>query len=103
MNPYKGPLAAVRVLAVEPWQPACAHAQSMSGVLSMASHCGLQYLLLLDGAIVQVQIGCAHFSAFSVAIVFSRRGSKAKRSKLKCYSARTNMSVLKNTRLNCVR
>ena len=37
----------------------------------MASHCGLQYLLLLDEAIVQVQTGCAHFSVFSVAIVFS--------------------------------
>ena len=93
----------MRILAVEPWQPACAHAQSMSGVFSMASHCGLQYLLLLDDAIVHVQTGCAHFSVFSVAIVFSRRGSKAKRSKLKYYSSHTNISVPKNTRLNCVR
>jgi len=60
----------VRVLAVEPWHPACAHAQSMSGVCSIASHCGLQYLLLLADEIVQLQTGCAHFSALSVAIVF---------------------------------
>jgi len=66
----------VRVLAVEPSQPACAQAQSISGVLSMASHCGLQYLLLLDEAIVQVQTGWAHFSVFSVAIVFSRPDRK---------------------------
>jgi len=42
----------------------------MSGVFSIASHCVLQYLLLLDAVMVQVQTGCAHFSALSVAIVF---------------------------------
>jgi hypothetical protein len=56
----------------------------MSGVCSIASHCGLQYLLLLDDEIVQVQTGCAHFSDLSVAIVFLPAWIGSKRSKLKC-------------------
>jgi hypothetical protein len=56
----------------------------MSGVCSMASHCGLQYLLLLVDVMVQVQTGCAHFSALPVAIIFLPAWIEKKRSELKC-------------------
>ena len=42
---------------VLPLQSACSHAQSMSGVFSMASHSVLQYL---PDVITHEQMGCAH-------------------------------------------
>jgi hypothetical protein len=54
-------------------QPACPHVQSMSGVFSMASHCVLQYL---PEVVTHEQTGCAHFTAFSGAILFSYHGSR---------------------------
>ena len=48
-------------------QPACPHEQSMSGVFSIASHSVLQYL---PDVVTHEQTGCAHFSAFAVAISF---------------------------------
>jgi hypothetical protein len=53
---------------VLPLHPVCAHAQSMSGVFSMASHWVLQYL---PDVVMQEQTGCAHFSDFGVVICFS--------------------------------
>ena len=49
-------------------QPVCAQVQSMSGVFSIASHCVLQYL---PEVVMHEQTGCAHFTAFSGAILFS--------------------------------
>ena len=46
---------------VLPLHPACSQWQSMSGAFSMASHWVLQYL---PDAVMQEQMGCAHFSAF---------------------------------------
>jgi hypothetical protein len=40
----------------------------MSGIFSIASHWALQYL---PEDVTQVQMGCAHFSAFAVSIIFS--------------------------------
>jgi hypothetical protein len=51
---------------VLPLQPACSHRQSMSGVFSIAAHSVLQYL---PDVVMHEQTGCAHFSAFVVAIV----------------------------------
>jgi hypothetical protein len=48
-------------------QPVCPHEQSMSGVFSIASHWVLQYL---PDVVTHEQTGCAHFSAFAVAISF---------------------------------
>jgi hypothetical protein len=48
-------------------QPVCPHEQSMSGVFSIASHRVLQYL---PDVVTHEQTGCAHFSAFVVAISF---------------------------------
>jgi hypothetical protein len=52
---------------VLPLQPACPHAQSMSGVLSIAAHSVLQYL---PDVVTHEQTGCAHFPAFAVVIAF---------------------------------
>jgi hypothetical protein len=52
---------------VRPLQTAWPQAQSMSGVFSMAAHSVLQYL---PEVTVQVQTGCAHFSAFGFGICF---------------------------------
>ena len=48
-------------------QPVCPHEQSMSGVFSIASHWVLQYL---PDVVTHEQTGCAHFSAFVVAMSF---------------------------------
>lgn len=55
--------------SVLPLQPGCPHVQSISGVFSIASHCGLQYF---PEVTVQEQTGCAHFlpSAFAMLISF---------------------------------
>lgn len=50
---------------VLPLQPACPHEHSMSGVFSMAAHSTLQYF---PEVVRHEQTGCAHFSAFVVAI-----------------------------------
>jgi hypothetical protein len=54
-------------------QPVCPQVQSMSGVFSIASHCVLQYL---PEVVRHEQTGCAHFTAFSGAILFSYCGSR---------------------------
>ena len=54
-------------LDVLPLQPVCPHEQSMSGVFSIASHWVLQYF---PDVVTHEQMGCAHFSAFAVAISF---------------------------------
>jgi hypothetical protein len=52
---------------VLPLQPPCPHAQSMSGVFSIASHSVLQYL---PDVATHEQTGCAHSPAFAVVISF---------------------------------
>jgi hypothetical protein len=52
---------------VLPLHPECPHAQSMSGVFSIAAHSVLQYL---PDVVTHEQTGCAHFSLFVAAISF---------------------------------
>jgi hypothetical protein len=46
------------IYSVRPVHARCGQVQSMSGVFSIASHCGLQYS---PEVTVQEQMGCAHF------------------------------------------
>ncbi len=48
-------------------QPLWRQRQSTSGVFSMAAHSVLQYLPVV---VMHEQIGCAHFSAFVIAILY---------------------------------
>jgi hypothetical protein len=66
---YRGDALVVENYVLRPLQPACPHLQSISGVSSTASHCGLQYFLL--ESTVQLQLGCAHFFPVDVFMCFS--------------------------------